>query len=168
MTDTQSFPRALRHVLRQNPDVIVIGEMRDMETMATALTAAETGHLVLATVHASGVTQTLKRIAGVYEGDAQRQVLLQLAHSLQGIISQDWLFPKKGARRVLAYELLVANSAARNLIRENNLHLMDSLLQTAGKEGMVTLEQCLSDLCAQGKITHDVAVSRAPHPELLG
>src|SRR5688572_5243336 len=124
LTDTHSFNRALIHVLRQDPDVIVVGEMRDHEAMATALTAAETGHLVLATLHSPTVVHAVERILGVFEGNAQRQIILQLANALQGVICQDLVPSADRTRRVLAYELLVTNSAARALIRENNLHQM--------------------------------------------
>src|SRR2546425_13185143 len=119
LTDVRSFNRALIHVLRQDPDVIVVGEMRDPEAIATALTAAETGHLVLATMHSPNVSHALERIIGVFEGSAQRQIILQLANALQGIIAQDLLPAADRARRGLAFELIVANNAVRNLIREN-------------------------------------------------
>ena len=107
----RSFNRALIHVLRQDPDVIVVGEIRDHEAISTALTAAETGHLVLATMHSPNVSNALERIIGVFEGSAQKQTVLQLANSLQGIVSQDLLPASDRSRRVLAYELLTANSA---------------------------------------------------------
>src|SRR5467141_4389769 len=113
LTDVRSFNRALIHVLRQDPDVIVVGEMRDFEAISTALTAAETGHLVLATMHSPSVAHALERIIGVFDGNAQRQIVLQLANALQGIISQDLLPSADRTRRVLAYELLVANGAVR-------------------------------------------------------
>src|SRR5438309_1421288 len=123
LTDTHSFDRALVHILRQDPDVIVVGEMRDHETISAALTAAETGHLVLATMHSPNVTHAFERIVGVFEGSAQRQIILQLSNGLQGIVAQELLPAADRTRRVLAYELIVVNSAVRNLIRENQLHL---------------------------------------------
>src|SRR3954465_4477222 len=129
LTDTHSFGRALIHILRQDPDVIVVGEMRDHETISAALTAAETGHLVLATMHSPNVSHAFERIVGVFEGSAQRQIIMQLANSLQGIIAQDLLPAIDRNSRVLAYELLVANGAVRNLIRENNKHMLDTLIQ---------------------------------------
>jgi twitching motility protein PilT len=165
LTDTHSFNRALIHVLRQDPDVIVVGEMRDHHAIATALTAAETGHFVLATLHAPNVAQALERIVGVFEGNAQRQVTLQLANCLQGIIAQDLLVSADRSRRVLAYELLVANNAVRTLIRENHMHQLENTMQTSARDGMVLLDNCLYDLYCQAAITYDTAVSRARRPE---
>ena len=165
LTDVHSFNRALIHVLRQDPDVIVVGEMRDHEAISTALTAAETGHLVLATMHSPNVSHALERIVGVFEGGAQKQIILQLANALQGIIAQDLLPAADRRRRVLAYELLVANGAVRNLIRENQLHQLDNTIQTGRKEGMVLMDNCLYDLYCKCAITYDTAVSRANHPD---
>jgi len=167
LTDTPSFPRALVHVLRQDPDVIAIGEMREREAIATALTAAETGHLVLATLHSPSVAHALERIIGVFEGAAQRQVLLQLASCLQGIISQELLPSVDRARRTLAYELLVATGAVRNIIRENQLHLLETTLQTGAKDGMVLFDNCLYELYCRCQISYDVALSRARRPERI-
>jgi len=165
LTDTHSFHRALNHVLRQDPDVIVVGEMRDHETISAALAAAETGHLVLATLHSPNVSHAFERIIGVFEGSAQRQVVLQLSNSLQGILAQDLLPSADRTRRVLAYELLVANSAVRNLIRENNLHMLENIIQTGGKEGMVLMDACLYDLYCRCQISYDTALSRARNPD---
>ena len=167
LTDTKSFNRALIHVLRQDPDVIVVGEMRDHETMSTALAAAESGHLVLATVHSPSVAHALERIVGVFEGNSQRQIVLQLANALQGIISQDLLPAADRTHRVLAYELLITNGAVRNLIRENQLHQIENTLQTGGKEGMVLMDNCLYDLYCKCLITYDTALSRARFPERI-
>ncbi len=167
LTDVRSFNRALVHVLRQDPDVIVVGEMRDHEAIATALTAAETGHLVLATLHSPNVAHALERIVGVFEGNAQRQIILQLGNALQGIISQDLLPAADRTRRVLAYELLIANGAVRNLIRENQLHQLENLLQTGRKEGMVLMDNCLYDLYCKCLISYDTAVSRARHADRI-
>jgi twitching motility protein PilT len=167
LTDVRSFNRALIHVLRQDPDVIVVGEMRDHEAIATALTAAETGHLVLATMHSPNVSHALERIVGVFEGNAQRQVILQLSNALQGIISQDLLPAADRTRRVLACEMLVANGAVRNLIRENQLHQLENTIQTGRKEGMVLMDNCLHDLYCKCLITYDTAVSRARHPDRI-
>lgn len=167
LTDTRSFTRALVHVLRQDPDVIVVGEMRDHEAISAALTAAETGHLVLATLHSPNVTHAFERITGVFEGSAQRQVILQLANSLQGIIAQDLLPSADRSRRVLAYELLVANSAVRNLIRENQKHMLENIIQTGGKEGMVLMDACLYDLYCRCQITYETAISRARNPDRI-
>jgi twitching motility protein PilT len=165
LTDVHSFNRALIHVLRQDPDVIVIGEMRDHEAIATALTAAETGHLVLATMHSPNVSHALERVIGVFEGNAQRQIILQLANALQGIISQDLLPAADRTRRVLAYELLVATGAVRNMIRENQLHQLENTIQTGRKEGMILMDNCLYDLYCKCLISYDTAVSRARHPD---
>ncbi|MGO8700952.1 MAG: type IV pilus twitching motility protein PilT [Limisphaerales bacterium] len=167
LTDVRSFNRALIHVLRQDPDVIVVGEMRDHETISTALTAAETGHLVLATLHSPNVTHALERVVGVFEGNAQRQIVLQLANSLQGIITQDLLPAVDRTRRVLAYELLIATGAIRNLIRENQLHQLENMIQTGGKEGMVLLDNCLYDLYCRCQISYDIALSRTRNPERM-
>jgi len=165
LTDTQSFHRALMHVLRQDPDVIVVGELRDPESIATALTAAETGHLVLATLHAPSTAQALERITGVYEGSMQRQVIIQLANVIQGIIAQDLLPSADRTRRVLAYELLLATLGARNLIRESKVSQVETTIQISAKEGMVLMDNCLADLYKRCIITYDTALSRARHPE---
>ena len=167
LTDVRSFNRALVHVLRQDPDVIVIGEMRDFEAISTALTAAETGHLVLATMHSPNVSHAMERIVGVFEGSAQRQIVLQLSNALQGIIAQDLLPAADRTRRVLAYELLTANGAVRNLIRENQLHQLENTLQMGRKDGMVLMDNCLYDLYCKCLITYDTAVSRARHPDRI-
>jgi twitching motility protein PilT len=167
LTDVRSFNRALIHVLRQDPDVIVVGEMRDHEAVATALTAAETGHLVLATMHSPNVSHALERITGVFEGSAQRQIIMQLSNALQGIIAQDLLPAADRTRRVLACELLVANAAIRNLIRENQAHQLENIIQTGRKEGMVLMDNSLYDLYCKCLITYDTAVSRARHPDRI-
>ena len=167
LTDVRSFNRALVHVLRQDPDVIVVGEMRDFEAISTALTAAETGHLVLATMHSPNVSHALERIIGVFEGSAQRQIVLQLSNALQGIIAQDLLPATDRTRRVLAYELLMANGAVRNIIRENQLHHLENTLQTGRKDGMVLMDNCLYDLYCKCLISYDTAVSRARQPDRI-
>jgi twitching motility protein PilT len=165
LTDVRSFNRALIHALRQDPDVMVIGEIRDHEAIATALTAAETGHLVLATMHSPGVTHALERIIGVFEGSAQRQVVLQLANTLQGIIAQELLPSVDRLQRVLAYELLVANTAIRTVIRQNELHHLYNVMQTSQRDGMVLMDNCLLDLYGRARITYDTAVSKARQPD---
>ncbi|HXU75727.1 MAG TPA: ATPase, T2SS/T4P/T4SS family, partial [Methylomirabilota bacterium] len=167
LTDVRSFNRALIHVLRQDPDVIVVGEMRDFEAISTALTAAETGHLVLATMHSPNVSHALERIIGVFQGSAQRQIVLQLGNALQGIIAQDLLPAADRTRRVLAYELIVASGAVRNLIRENQLHQLENIIQTGRKEGMTLMDNCLYDLYCKCLITYDTALSRAKHPDRI-
>jgi twitching motility protein PilT len=165
LTDVRSFNRALIHVLRQDPDVIVVGEMRDYEAISTALTAAETGHLVLATMHSPNVSHALERIVGVFEGNAQRQIILQLSNALQGIVAQELLPAADRTRRILAYEMIVANNAVRNLIRENQIHQLENTIQTGRKEGMTLMDNCLYDLYCKCLITYDTALSRARHPE---
>lgn len=167
LSDVHSFNRALVHVLRQDPDVIVVGEMRDHEAISTALTAAETGHLVLATMHSPNVFQALERIVGVFEGSAQRQTILQLSNSLQGIIAQELLPAADRTRRVLAYELVVANGAIRNMIRENQLHQLENALQMGKKDGMMLMDNCLYELYCRCLITYDTALSRARHPDRI-
>jgi twitching motility protein PilT len=167
LTDVRSFNRALVHVLRQDPDVLVVGEMRDFEAISTALTAAETGHLVLATMHSPNVAHALERIVGVFEGSSQRQIVLQLSNALQGIIAQELLPAADRTRRVLAYEMLMATGAVRNLIRENQLHHLENILQTGRREGMVLMDNCLHDLYSKCLITYDTAISRARHPDRI-
>ena len=167
MTDTHSFNRALVHVLRQDPDVIVVGELRDYEAIATALAAAETGHLVLATVHAASAIQTVERIVGVYEGNTQRQILLQLANTLHGIISQELFATPGNERRVLAYELLLANAAVRSIIRQNDLAQLASVMQTSARDGMVLMDTTVRDLYERGLISYDMAVSRIRDPDAI-
>ncbi len=167
LTDTHSFAGALIHVLRQDPDVIVVGEMREHEAISTALTAAETGHLVLATLHSPSVSHALERIIGVYDGPVQRQIILQLANALQGIIAQELLPSVDRSRRVLAYELLLATPAVRNLIRENHLHQLDNAIQISAKEGMVLMDTSIHKLYCDCRITYDTALSHARNPERL-
>jgi len=167
MTDVHSFNRAFIHVLRQDPDVIVVGEIRDHEAIATALMAAETGHLVLATMHSPNVSHALERIIGVFEGSSQKQIVMQLANSLQGIIAQDLLPSADRTRRVLAYELLIATNAVRNLIRENQLHQLENTMQIGRKEGMVLMDNQLYDLYCKCAITYDTAISHARQPERI-
>jgi twitching motility protein PilT len=141
--------------------------MRDYEAVSTALTAAETGHLVLATMHSPSVSHALERIVGVFEGSSQRQIVLQLSNALQGIIAQELLPAADRTRRVLAYELIVANNAVRNLIRENQLHHLENTIQTGRKEGMNLMDNCLYDLYCKCLITYDTALSRARHPDRI-
>lgn len=166
-SDCLSFSRALRHVLRQDPDIIVIGEMRDLETISTALTAAETGHLVLATLHTPNVSQTVERIVGVFAADQQQQIVLQLANCLQGVVAQDLLPLAGGKGLLLATEIMVATIGIRNMIRENNIHQIYSAIQTGKKDGMITMDQNLLDLYQQGRITYDTAVSKARNPDIF-
>lgn len=164
-TDALSFPQALTHVLRQNPDVIVIGEMRELETIGTAITAAETGHLVLATLHTPNTVQAIERITAVFPASQQPQVVLQLANCLQGVVSQSLIPRADKSGRVLATEVLVATPAVRNIIRDNNLHLLYTSIETGRREGMVSMDQCLLSLYQKGIITYDAAISRCRSTE---
>ena len=144
-----------------------MGEIRDYEAISTALTAAETGHLVLATMHSPNVSHAMERIVGIFEGSAQRQIILQLANSLQGILAQDLLPSADRTRRVLAYELLVVNNAVRSQIRENNLHQLENSIQMGRKDGMVLMDNSLYDLYCKCMISYDTAVSRARYPDRI-
>ncbi len=164
--DTQTFASALRAALREDPDVIYIGEMRDLETIQLAITAAETGHLVLGTLHTSSAAKTVERIVDVFPGDQQEQARLQVSTSLLGIMSQT-LCKNNIGKRSLAYELLVNTPAIANLIRERKVSQIYSQLQTGRKEGMNTLEQCLLDLVGSGTISQQEAMSKATNPKAL-
>ena len=165
--DTQSFSNALKHVLRQDPDVILVGEMRDLETIGAALTAAETGHLVFATLHTQDAPQTIDRIIDVFPAHQQQQVRVQLAGTLQGILCQQLLPTVDGAGRVVAVEVLVPTSAVRNLIREAKTHQIYSVMQTGSKHGMQTMDSDLVALYRRGKITRELAMTKAGDPEGL-
>jgi len=163
--DTHSFAQALRHALRQDPNVIVVGEMRDLETISTALTAAETGHLVLATLHTPDAPQTISRIIDVFPPHQQQQVKLQLSDCLQGVVSQLLLPHASGKGRVLATEIMVATSSIRNLIREQQIEQIPTMMQTGLQYGMNTMDSCLKDLTQKGLITLDVAMSKVKNRE---
>ncbi len=162
--DTESFSTALKYVLRQDPDVILIGEMRDLETVSAALTAAETGHLVLATLHTQDAIQTVDRIIDVFPPHQQQQVRVQLAGTLQGIISQQLLPTIDCRSRVVATEVLVPTPAIRNLIREGKTHQLLTVMQTGHQHGMCTMDESLADLYRRQLITLDTALSRAVDP----
>ena len=164
--DTQSFATALRAALREDPDVIYIGEMRDLETIQLAITAAETGHLVLGTLHTASAAKTVERIVDVFPGDQQEQARLQVSTSLLGIMSQT-LCKNTSGKRSLAYELLINTPAISNLIRERKISQIYSQLQTGNKEGMNTLEQCLQNLMEEGTITSQEALSKASNPKAI-
>ncbi len=163
--DTHSFAQALRHALRQDPNVIVVGEMRDLETIATALTAAETGHLVLATLHTLDAPQTISRIIDVFPPYQQQQVKLQLSDCLQGVVSQLLLPHISGKGRVLATEIMVATSGIRNLIREQHIEQIPTLMQTGLQYGMRTMDKSLKELTQKGLIALDVAMSKVKNTE---
>ncbi len=164
--DTKDFASALKRAMRQDPDVILVGEMRDLETIAMAVRAAETGHLVLATLHTTSATQTVDRIVDVFPSQQQRQIRMQLADCLQAIISQI-LVPRKGSGLVVALELLVANDGIRALIRDGKTPQITNMMQTGAKEGMMTLESSLNDLVARGVITYETAAARANVPSSI-
>ena len=164
--DTQTFASALRAALREDPDVIYIGEMRDLETIQLAITAAETGHLVLGTLHTSSAAKTVERIVDVFPGDQQEQARLQVSTSLLGVMTQTLCKSKKG-KRSLAYELMINTPAIANLIRERKISQIYSQLQTGSKEGMNTLEQCLQTLVEKDEISQQEALSKASNPKAL-
>ena len=163
-TDTYSFAAALKHALRQDPDVILVGEMRDLETIQVALTAAETGHLVLGTLHTQDAPQSVDRIIDVFPAAQQEQIRVMLAGTLQGVLCQQLLPTADGKSRVAACEVMVATSAIRNLIREGKTHQMYSAIQAGKKYGMVTMDQSLADLVRAGKVAYEVALERANNP----
>jgi twitching motility protein PilT len=157
--DTKSFASALKYVLRQDPNVIFVGEMRDPETIATVITAAETGHLVFSTLHTGSAAEAIERIVDVFEGSKQKQILIQLSSVLRGVIAQQ-LIPAKDGGRVPAREILINTPGVGNLIRENNISQIKSVIQTSAKEGMVTMENSVRDLFKEGWIDETTAVNR--------
>jgi twitching motility protein PilT len=165
-TDTATFGAALKYALRQNPDVILIGEMRDLETISAAVTAAETGHLVFATLHTLSATQTIERIIDVFPADQQDQIRYQLAFTLEGIITQQ-LLPSVDGGLVPACEILFVTPAIRNLIREGNTHQIGVLLETGSKFGMQSMDQAVLNLYKAGKISNSVLVSRISDPDKI-
>ncbi|ADL13278.1 type IV pilus twitching motility protein PilT [Acetohalobium arabaticum] len=165
--DTDNFANGLRSALRQDPDIILVGEMRDLETISTAITAAETGHLVLATLHTNNASETIERIINVFPAHQQTQVRTQLALTLEGVLSQQLLPTIDNLDRVVATELMIANSAVRNLIREDKTHQLESVMQTGSDEGMHTMDYSLRDLYLNGKISRKMALERAVNVETL-
>jgi twitching motility protein PilT len=162
--DTVSFPRALRSALRADPDVILVGEMRDLETIQTTLSLAETGHLVFATLHTNDTAQAVDRIVDVFPTDNQNQVRVQLANTLAGIVYQQ-LLPRIGGGQVAAFEVLVATHPVRNLIRGGKSHQIRNVVATGAQEQMQTLEAALSELVARGIVTYEEAVARSSYPK---
>jgi len=162
--DTDSFANALRAALREDPDVILVGEMRDLETIQFALTLAETGHLVFATLHTNDAAQAIDRISDVFPSDRQEQIRVQLAASMAGVISQR-LIPRVGGGQIAAFEILVANNAMRNLVREGKTHQIRNVVATGAKEGMRTLEMSLTELVANGDVTYEQAVAHSLFPK---
>lgn len=164
--NTRSFANALRAALREDPDVILVGEMRDLETISLALTAAETGHLVLSTLHTSSATKTIDRIIDIFPAEQKSQVRSMLAESLQAVLAQT-LLPKKDGGRIVACEVMIATVAVRNLIREDKIYQIPSIIQAGGKAGMQSLDQNLLTLLSEGKIERSVAAQRADNPKLF-
>jgi twitching motility protein PilT len=165
--DTHGFGQALKHVLRQDPDVILVGEMRDLETISTAITAAETGHLVFATLHTQDAPQTIDRIIDVFPPHQQQQVRVQLATTLQGVVTQQLIPTSDGKGRAVACEVMVATPAIRNLVREGKVHQIYSAMQAGGRFGMQTMDMSLAGHVKSGRISQQMAFERCHDPEEL-
>ena len=164
---THSFANALKSALREDPDVILVGEMRDPETIGLALTAAETGHLVFGTLHTTGAAKTVDRIVDVFPAGEKEMVRSMLSESLRAVISQTLLKTKDGSGRVAAHEIMLSTPAVRNLIRENKIAQIGSVMQTGQQHGMQTLDQCLQNLVRRNQISVDMARSKASNPDLI-
>jgi twitching motility protein PilT len=160
-SDTLSFAAALKHVLRQDPDVILVGEMRDLETISTAITAAETGHLVLSSLHTPDAAQTIDRLIDVFPSAQQLQVMVQLAGCIQGVVAQVLLSRKNESGRVLATEVMIGTPGIRNVIREHKTHQIPTQIQTGSQYGMHTLDQSLKNLILEEKISYSEGISQA-------
>jgi twitching motility protein PilT len=165
--DTYSFSQALKHVLRQDPDVILVGEMRDLETISTALTAAETGHLVFATLHTQDAPQSIDRVIDVFPPEQQQQVRVQLAATLQAVVTQQLVPTVQRGGRVAAAEVLIVTPAVRNLIREGKVHQIYSAMQAGGRYGMQTMDQSLALLVTARAITMETAMERCANEDDL-
>lgn len=163
-TDTHSFGQAMVHILRQDPDVIAVGEMRDLETIATALTAAETGHLVISTLHTPDAPQTIDRIVDVFPPSQQNQIRMQLASSIEAVISQQLLPRVDQPGRVLATEVMLATAGVQNIIRESKTQMLHNVITTSQSEQMQSMDRCLEDLYQRGIITYDTALTRMRAP----
>lgn len=165
-TDTESYLTALRAALRQSPDVILLGEMRDYETMNVAVTAAETGHLIFSTLHTIGAANTIDRIIDGFPPTQQRQIAIQLASVLQAVVSQK-LLPSIDGRMVPAFEIMVVTPAIRNLVREGKVHQIDGIIYTSQAENMISMDTSIYNLCKEGIITKRTAVANATNPEMM-
>ena len=165
--DTLNYTNALKAILREDPDVILIGEMRDLETISVALTAAETGHLVFSTLHTLGAAKTIDRITDVFPPHQQQQIKVQVAAVVKGIISQQLIQTKDGKRRVAAMEIMIVTSAISNMIREGKIHQIESSIQTGAKYGMNTMDSALIDLYKKGVITYASAISHSENADIL-
>jgi twitching motility protein PilT len=164
---TRTFANALRAALREDPDVILVGEMRDLETISLALTAAETGHLVLSTLHTSSTAKTIDRIIDIFPAEQKTQVRSMLSESLEAVITQALMPTKDGRGRIVACEVMMANTAVRNLIREDKIYQIPSIIQSSAKLGMQTMDQALMNLVAEGLIDRNEAAKRADNPKLF-
>jgi twitching motility protein PilT len=165
--DTKAFGNALRASLREDPDVILVGEMRDLETISTAITCAETGHLVFATLHTNNASQTVDRMVDVFPPGQQEQIRFQLSNNLEAVLCQQLIPKATGPGRVCAMELMVCTPAIRNLIREAKAHQITSSIQTSSNVGMTTMDQSLRDHYQRGNISMEEALTRAMQPEEL-
>lgn len=165
--DSNSFASALRAALRQDPDVILVGEMRDLETISIALTAAETGHLVLSTLHTIGAAKTIDRVVDVFPPHQQQQIRVQLASVMQAIISQQLLPKANGEGRIAAFETMIATPAIRNLIREEKIHQIDTVIQTSKKQGMQIMDNSLLELYQKGLISRETVLSQAVNQDIV-
>ncbi|WP_125154645.1 type IV pilus twitching motility protein PilT [Clostridium rectalis] len=165
--DTKGYADALKSVLREDPDVILVGEMRDLETISVALTAAETGHLVFSTLHTIGAAKTIDRIIDVFPPYQQQQVKVQLSAVLKGVISQQLLPKKDGDGRVAAFEIMTTTSAIQNMIREGKTHQIESSIQTGSKYGMKTMDMCLAEMYKKGSISYEDALTYSVDREML-
>ena len=163
--DSQSYSNALRAALREDPDVILVGEMRDFETISIAITAAETGHLVMSTLHTIGAASTVDRVIDVFPPHQQQQIRVQFANVLEAVISQQLIPTRDGSGRVAAFEVMHANHAVRNLIREGKSHQLVSVMQTNRKMGMITMDESISQLYYEGKIGREMAIQFAVDPD---
>lgn len=165
-TDTDNYLKALRAALRQSPDVILLGEMRDYETIQTAMTAAETGHLVLSSLHTIGAANTISRIIDVFEPSQQHQIAIQLSMVLRAVISQQ-LVPAEDGTMIPAFEIMVITPAISNMIRDNKIHQIDGIIYTSAKEDMISMDNSLLQLYKQRRISKDTALQYATNPEML-
>jgi twitching motility protein PilT len=163
--DTHSFAEALKHVLRQDPDIILVGEMRDLETVSTALTAAETGHLVLATLHTQSAAQTISRVIDMFPAHQQQEIRAQLSTALQGVVTQSLARRPDGKGRTVICEVMFASAAIRNLIREGKTHQIDSFMQSSGGDGMLTFDAHLAQRVHEGAVGYDQALTLCHAPE---
>ncbi len=164
--DTENYVVALRAALRQSPDVILLGEMRDYETINVAMTAAETGHLLLSTLHTIGAANTIDRIIDVFPANQQRQIAIQLSTVLNAVVSQQ-LVPTVDGQVVPAFEIMTVTPAIRNMIRDNKVHQIDGIIYSSAKDDMISMDSSLQKLCKNGTISRDTALAYASNPEML-